>query len=173
MGQAITRFGGWLNDHDGRRALILVTDGRETCGRNPEERAAAIFRSGVPVYVIGLWSTEEERTALDGIANAGGTRRAVIANNENDVERAINEILEPMLRESCNGHDDDCDGRIDEGFGIGEPCGTGAEGICGSGRVQCDGGGQNVFRTQCPKLKSAMPSTMIAMELWMRIARGW
>ena len=58
----------------------------------------------MPVYVIGLWS-QEERTALDGIANAGGTGRAVIANNENDVERAINEIL-PMLRES-NGHDDD------------------------------------------------------------------
>jgi hypothetical protein len=37
--------------------------------------------------------------------------------------------------EVCNGVDDDCDGDIDEGFGIGSPCGLG---ICEGGVIECD-----------------------------------
>ena len=41
--------------------------------------------------------------------------------------------------EVCNGRDDDCDGRVDEGFGVGGGCdGVGA---CGAGLVECNGAG--------------------------------
>jgi len=41
---------------------------------------------------------------------------------------------EPLV-ELCNGADDDCDGEVDEGFGVGEAC-TGA-GECGAGLREC------------------------------------
>ena len=40
-----------------------------------------------------------------------------------------------VSEEVCNTADDDCDGRIDEGFGVGERCD--GEGACGIGRVVC------------------------------------
>ena len=41
--------------------------------------------------------------------------------------------------EVCNGADDDCDGHVDEGFDLGEPC----EGVgeCGTGIVECANNG--------------------------------
>ena len=40
--------------------------------------------------------------------------------------------------EVCNGGDDDCDGSVDEGNpGGGEPCDTGAPGVCGPGTSIC------------------------------------
>ena len=42
---------------------------------------------------------------------------------------------------SCDGADNDCDGRTDEGNpGGGGNCDTGADGICAAGRLQCVGG---------------------------------
>ncbi len=38
--------------------------------------------------------------------------------------------------EDCNGLDDDCDGRVDEGLGIGEACGSDV-GVCMPGALQC------------------------------------
>src|SRR5262249_55309962 len=38
--------------------------------------------------------------------------------------------------EVCNGLDDNCDGNVDEGFGLGSACGT-DEGVCMAGRQMC------------------------------------
>ncbi len=40
--------------------------------------------------------------------------------------------------ETCNGRDDDCDGEIDEGFGLGEPCAVGVGACRAEGRRVCD-----------------------------------
>ena len=37
--------------------------------------------------------------------------------------------------ELCNGRDDDCDGEVDEGFGLGDACDAG--GLCGPGQREC------------------------------------
>ena len=43
--------------------------------------------------------------------------------------------------ESCDGLDEDCDGRVDEGVGGGAVCDTGEDGVCAAGRTVCAGGG--------------------------------
>jgi uncharacterized repeat protein (TIGR01451 family) len=49
----------------------------------------------------------------------------------------------PEPADTCNGADDDCDGRTDEDAG-GAPCDTGFPGVCAAGRTACMGG-----REQC------------------------
>ena len=43
--------------------------------------------------------------------------------------------------ETCNGVDDDCDGQVDEGLGVGDPCSAGIGACQAPGRLQCDGAG--------------------------------
>jgi hypothetical protein len=47
--------------------------------------------------------------------------------------------------EVCNGRDDDCDGDIDEGFGVGDSCA--GVGVCAAGLVECSGTGGTVCST--------------------------
>jgi hypothetical protein len=55
--------------------------------------------------------------------------------------------------EVCNGTDDDCDGEIDEGFQVGQPCGQG-EGNCAvEGFITCDLRGTSYCKTPEPKIQ--------------------
>jgi len=55
-------------------AIVLVTDGLETCGGDPcaVARALAESEAQVTTYVIGFGLTQEEQTTLQCIADAGG-----------------------------------------------------------------------------------------------------
>lgn len=61
----------------------------------------------------------------------------------------------PIIRETCNGYDDTCDGFIDEGFPIGDPCDNGQVGqcraagafICNSPQIQETGGDAVICNT--------------------------
>ncbi|MCB9639276.1 MAG: VWA domain-containing protein [Myxococcales bacterium] len=53
--------------------------------------------------------------------------------------------------ESCNGQDDDCDGKTDEGNpGGGGNCSTGQQGICDAGTRQCQSGTLRCVRNTAP-----------------------
>ena len=113
--------------------VILVTDGNETCGGNPQTAASALFADQIPVHVIGFATPDATVIAnLNSIAAAGGTGGAIFVDDEAALSQAIAEIVEDsILIETCNGLDDDCDTLIDEDFpDLGDPCDNGEEGEC-------------------------------------------
>ncbi|MEZ4435964.1 MAG: MopE-related protein [bacterium] len=58
-------------------------------------------------------------------------------------------VLEAPEDERCNGTDDDCDGRVDEGT-AGGACVTGDPGVCGPGALSCVRGGLVCVAEQGP-----------------------
>jgi hypothetical protein len=62
------------------QAVILVSDGGETCGTadGAVRAASQLFRAGIRVFTIAI-NTTADRTFLDRIAAAGGTRRSRLA----------------------------------------------------------------------------------------------
>ncbi len=142
--------------------VILLSDGAQSsqCPGNPTAEAAALLGgTGLPnnkqvqVHVIGFGDAAL-KPALDGIAAAGGTTEAVIVDNEVSLALAMAAIIsESILRESCNGQDDDCDGQIDETWPeLGSPC-TAGLGICrrtGTYACRADGTGTECSVTPGP-----------------------
>ena len=63
-----------LEKEEGRKALVLVTDGVETCGGDPVRVAAALKQSvsDVKVYVVGFGVGGKEESELIRISKAGG-----------------------------------------------------------------------------------------------------
>jgi hypothetical protein len=109
----------------------------------------------VKTYVIGFnlcpagGDTCPDANALDGIAVAGGTTQAFVAQNQLDIETAVSTIVSGSIKpELCNGVDDNCNGLVDEGYNVYKtdgvpssgpnPCGNGMIGACAaSGDVTC------------------------------------
>jgi MYXO-CTERM domain-containing protein len=120
-------------------AVILLTDGKDTCAGNPTNdppAAALALNSGDPkadnvagkafrTYVIGFGAASGnfDPAVLDNVAANGGTdshdatgHKYFPASNETQLSIALNKIIadsQPPV-EICNKQDDDCDGKIDE-----------------------------------------------------------
>ena len=113
--------------------VILVTDGDETCGGDPNTAAGALAAAGVPVHVIGFATGDAGTIAsLNSIASNGGTGTAIFASDSAGLSAAMTQIIsETLLAERCNGLDDDCDDEIDEDFPeLGNACDNGEDGLC-------------------------------------------
>ncbi|AKF02991.1 vWA domain-containing protein [Sandaracinus amylolyticus] len=141
--------------------VILLTDGEETCGGDARS-AASLLRSttvggttyDIRTYVIGFGVPAGD-AAIEAIAAAGGTdapgaSRGFYATDETSLALAFSQIIADSTRfETCNGADDDCDTRIDEGFtlycdrpgGVSAPrlCADPGERVCNGTDDNCDG----------------------------------
>lgn len=73
ISHALEQAGKDLASATGRRSIVLVSDGEETCGRNPCEVAAALAGQGVDVRidVVGLGVEGSTRNQLQCIAKVG------------------------------------------------------------------------------------------------------
>jgi hypothetical protein len=71
--------------------VILLTDGYETCGGDPESVAADLYENlGIKVYVLAFVTTTAQ---ADAIAAAGGTETAFRAENQAELIDALKSIF--------------------------------------------------------------------------------
>ncbi|MBI5516470.1 MAG: hypothetical protein HY909_21985 [Deltaproteobacteria bacterium] len=116
----------------------------------------------VRTFVIGFGQTCAY-SELEDIARAGGTtapgtsdcrgisHRAYYAQNEAGISQAINTIVaNSVLRELCNGVDDNCNAIVDEGYDLGRPCAAGVGACRRDGRFVCAPSGTDVACSATP-----------------------
>ena len=78
-------------------AIVMVTDGLETCDADPVAIAGQLRSSpaGIVTHVIGFGTTAEEQTILSGIAQAGGGQ-LFSSSNAGQLMAALFEVLEEL-----------------------------------------------------------------------------
>ncbi len=123
-------------------SVILVTDGAESCDGDPGGAARALFDAGISVDVVAVSVLAEEQASLNAIARAGsgGSDDAIFVSAPEDLVPTLSALVAGAIRvERCNGSDDDCDTRVDEGFvGLGDTCFDEGIGACrGEGDIRC------------------------------------
>jgi Mg-chelatase subunit ChlD len=87
LNQAALDFGTLQDD----RALVLVTDGIESCGGDPVEAARELREQGIMVHLIGFGlgnAADEDAASLQAVANASGGRY-VIAGSAEELKEAL------------------------------------------------------------------------------------
>ncbi len=85
--QAVRDFGTLQDD----RALVLVTDGIESCGGDPVQAARELREQGIMVHLIGFGlgnAADEDAASLQAIANASGGRY-VTAGSAEELKEAL------------------------------------------------------------------------------------
>ncbi len=121
-------------------SIILITDGWQWCDPydpatrfTPVEAVGRLADAGISVYVVGFGASVDALT-LNRSAVRAGTGLAGCdptlsdpaaaghcyhqANDLADLRAALMSIARSITEEECNGLDDDCDTRVDEGFDV-------------------------------------------------------
>ncbi|MDH3434449.1 MAG: VWA domain-containing protein, partial [Gammaproteobacteria bacterium] len=81
LNQAARDFGTLQDD----RALVLVTDGLESCGGDPVQAARELREQGIMVHLIGFGlgnAADEDAASLRAVANASGGRYVTASSAE-------------------------------------------------------------------------------------------
>jgi Mg-chelatase subunit ChlD len=87
LNQAARDFGTLQDD----RALVLVTDGIESCGGDPVQAARELREQGITVHLIGFGlgnAADEDAASLQAVANASGGRY-VTAGSAEELKEAL------------------------------------------------------------------------------------
>lgn len=102
---ALSSVESWFGDPNQGQAVILITDGDETCATDTTEaalRAQFLHRAGIRVYVIGVTQAANP-TLMTAIAQAGGTGTFATINSGPELVTALHDVLvdldacEPMI----------------------------------------------------------------------------
>ncbi len=77
LAYSLTQVANDFGDFEGERAVVLVTDGIESCGGDPTQAARALAERDTTVHVIGFGlgnKADEDAASLEAIAKASGGR---------------------------------------------------------------------------------------------------
>jgi hypothetical protein len=105
LGYSLEQIAADLGSFSGERAVVLVTDGIESCGGDPVAAARALReKSGAPVHVIsfGLGTDDADLTALRSIADASGGK-FVSAGSAEELRNALTVTVGSTYWISQNG----------------------------------------------------------------------
>jgi len=109
---ALERAGEALATRSGPRAIVLISDGEETCGGDPVAVARRLRAQGVGVviHVVGLAVTVAERSQLEAIASQGGGSYHTVG-NASELEASLQAIEKQVTAApSAVVFEDDFDG---------------------------------------------------------------
>ncbi len=91
LNQAAGDFGALQDD----RALVLVTDGIESCGGDPVQAARELREQGIMVHLIGFGlgnAADEDAASLQAVANASGGRYVTAGSSEELKEALVQTV---------------------------------------------------------------------------------
>ncbi len=97
---ALQRAGEDFADLEADRAVVLVTDGIESCGGDPVDTARSLAETGVTVHVIGFGlgnEKDEDMAGLEAIAGAAGGR-FVTAGSAAELRKALEATVGTQFR---------------------------------------------------------------------------
>ncbi len=108
---ALQGFTPMYGDPNDGQAVVLITDGDETCGSQDGAVAAAgaLWRSGIQVHVIAVTTTANQ-AFLDRLAQAGGTEQSHLVRSGSELEDALETILRTVKSCRCEPEMTWCDG---------------------------------------------------------------
>jgi len=130
----------------GKKYVVLMTDGIETCGGDALAEIEKLATLQVSTIIVAF-DTEATRPALTEMAMAGSLPSTISSAGEtvyyqvNDLDSLVNAMTSVMsltTGEVCNGIDDNCDGTVDNGvpeIACNLTCNSGA-----GGKKVCSGG---------------------------------
>lgn len=98
---ALTGLAPSFGDPDRSQAVVLISDGDETCATATDavNAAARLYHQGIRVYTIALTSTANV-ALLDQIATVGGTNKSRLATDDTSLRAALDAIIQADLN-SC------------------------------------------------------------------------
>lgn len=154
IGRTLVAVNQYSGIHDSARLnfVILITDGQPNCDPDATnysiKAAGALYASGVKLFVIGFGSGVNP-TTLNNMANAGGSGTYYQADNQQQLQSALDTIVTLATKrvcytdcgsgyESCiNGEWKNCTAPTSCCVDTNDTCNTGLEGVCGIGRMRC------------------------------------
>jgi hypothetical protein len=99
--RALDGVEGAFGDPAPSQAVVLITDGEESCDRKTalDEKAAGLAYLGIRVFPVGI-SAQVNRAALEALARGGGTGLPRYATNAAELEAKLNEIA--LVLRACS-----------------------------------------------------------------------
>jgi hypothetical protein len=141
---ALKNLAAAYGDPNDGQAVILLSDGDETCGTQNGAVAAAskLFRSGIQVFVVAV-TTTANKAFLDQVAAVGGTGSSTRVIDGTQLENAINSIFADLGACECTPSASYCAKAIDyacsnDGYWAGTPCPTDPNGTAECNDNSCD-----------------------------------
>jgi hypothetical protein len=97
LGNALGGLVPYFGDPDFSQAVVLITDGDETCGTasGAVQKASALRFGGVRVYTIGV-TTQANMGLLGQIAQAGGTTTGKMVSDKAQLDAALAAVLKDL-----------------------------------------------------------------------------